>query len=594
MRDDLKERIRDSVDIVDVIGERIPLRKAGKNFVARCPFHAEKTPSFNVNPERQIYRCFGCGVGGDVFRFVMDYDRVSFPEALRSLAKKAGIAIEEGPRDAAAKAASQKNDVLYELNAMAAATFSQNLTGEAGTAALRYLRGRGLKDETIKSFGLGFAQDSWDALARLVVSKGHSLEQGAEAGLLVRSEKGRIYDRFRNRITFPISNVSGRVVAFGARTMDKDEQAKYLNSSDSPVYHKGRELYGLFNARDAIRHEGHVLVVEGYMDVLQLAQNGIANVIATCGTALTKEHGVLLRRFAEKIVLLFDGDEAGLRAAVRGGDVLLAADVEPTVVLLPAGDDPDTFVATEGPDALRRMVEAGEPYLQFKWRHLLEEHDGRTATGKNKAISEMLDGIAGVEDEIVRNLMAGQVAEWSAVDEQLILRAVTRRRQGPRRTRESDEPAAPERWRPPKPEKELLALMLDHSWVCGVVKDLDPECFTDATAREMADAIIAQHAADGSVTLQDLLDLKPEDAWWAAAVSSLDEHAFRDEEANTAALELVASLQLSHLKRKIDSLRSELRTALTNEERIDLLRQQQELQRVYEQVRAAVVRQSGD
>ena len=594
MRDDLKERVRHAVDIVEVIGDRLPLKKAGKNYLTRCPFHVEKTASFNVSPERQTYHCFGCGVGGDVFSFVMEYDKVSFPEALRSLAQRAGISVDE--RTGGTGQTSGRYDALYEINGLARTLFGEQLMDpEVGRDAARYLKGRGLTDETIQKFGLGYAQDSWDALSRYVHAKGFSQEQGVEAGLLAQSEKGRIYDRFRNRVTFPIVNVSGRVVAFGARAMSKDEQAKYLNSAESPVYQKSNVLYGLFHARDAIRHAGAVYIVEGYMDVLQLVQAGIENVVATCGTALTSEHGALLKRFSDRIILLFDGDTAGVRAAVRAGDVLLQADVEAHVSLLPEGDDPDTFVATEGPDALLRLTEQAEPYLKFKWRHLGETYDSSTATGKNKAISDMLDGIAGVSDEIVRNLMAGQVADWSAVDEELIQRALARRRNpGRSRSQAGESERRPERWRPPNPERELLALMLAYPLTCGFVSEMESECFTDDLAREIAEAILNMHGEEGDVDAAALLDMKPDDALWVSAVSSLsmaDTSDMDDDTVDRAVIELIASLQLMHVRKKIDAVRVELRSLMSVEERLEALARQQELQRDYDRIRAAVQHQ---
>ena len=228
----------------------------------------------------------------------------------------------------------------------------------------------------------------------------------------LKTTRDGVYDRFRNRVTFPIVNQSGRVVGFGARTLDPDGKPKYLNSPESPIYQKSRLLYGLFHARDALRTEGAVYVVEGYMDVLRLVQEGIENVVATCGTALTREHGEQLRRHAERIVLVFDGDDAGVNAAFRAGDVLLGSGIEPTVALLPAGEDPDTYVASEGPDAFRDLAKAGTGYLRFRWEQLGLRHDMATITGRNNAIGEMLDVIASVEDEFVRSLMASTVADW--------------------------------------------------------------------------------------------------------------------------------------------------------------------------------------
>jgi DNA primase len=592
MRDDnLKERVRETVDIVEVIGERLPLKKAGKNFTARCPFHVEKTPSFNVNPERQIYYCFGCGAGGDVYRFLMEYDKLSFPEALRLLAEKVGITMDRGVQGG--KKSGETNDAYYEANALARQHFADSMADEAvGVDAREYFAERALSDETVQKFGLGYAPDTWDGLLKLSGLKGISQKNMVDAGLLVQNEQGRVYDRFRGRVMFPIANTTGRVVAFGARTLDPDGEPKYLNSPESPIYRKSSVLYGLFHARDGIREHKRVLIAEGYMDVLQLMQAGVENAVATCGTALTREHGALLKRYSDQIVLIFDGDTAGVRAAMRAGDVLLEAGIEARVALLPEGDDPDTFVLSEGPEALHALADGGTPFLQFKWRQLGQTNDLTTATGRNQVIGEMLDSIVPVEDELLRNIMASQIAEWGRVDESLVGRAMKRRsEQRSRRRQPKEEETAPVRklWRPPRPEKLLLALMLDRPPVCTEVGTLDPECFTDDTVREMISELVRLAGEGAEVSATALMDVHAEDDEWTSSVASLGQVDYDTESVDRAVTELIESLSLNELKRRIDGVRDEMREPGDMERARYLAAEYQSMLAEYERRRSVVM-----
>ena len=321
--EDILQRIRDATDIVDLISEHVQLVKKGRNYSGLCPFHDEKTPSFSVDPDRQFYHCFGCGVGGNVFKFIQEIDRVTFVEAVKFLAERTGIALPErsGPsreEDAAA-------DELYRANDLAQKYFHHLLLNDdVGTSARTYLQTRRLSGDTIERFGLGYAPPEWDALLKVAGRRGLSPQILERAGLaLPRSTGSGHYDRFRDRIAFPIANLSNRTIAFGARALQPDQEPKYLNSPETSIYHKGRVLYGLSETRDVIRRQDAVLVVEGYMDLISLAQIGIQHVVATSGTALTEDHCRLLARFARQVVLLFDGDAAGSTAAMRALEVLL-------------------------------------------------------------------------------------------------------------------------------------------------------------------------------------------------------------------------------------------------------------------------------
>lgn len=581
--DQLKEQIRNAVDIVQIIGERVPLKKAGKAYLARCPFHTEKTPSFNVNPDLQIYKCFGCGVGGDVFSFLMAYDKISFPEALRALAERAGIPMTDTV-SRKHQARREANDPYYQANALAREYFVDSLNDpKKGTSAREYLTQRGLTEETIHKFGLGYAPDSWDGLLALARIRNITPNILVESGLAVRNEKGRVYDRFRGRVTFPITNDSGRVVAFGARTLDPDGEPKYLNSSESPVYQKNRILYGLYHAREAIRREKTVFVVEGYMDVIRLMQDGIGNVVATCGTSLTAEHGRLLKRYSDRVVLIFDGDTAGGRAAVRAGDTLLEAGIESIVALLPAGEDPDTLVARDGPDALQKIADDGTPFVRFRWKRLGEEYDLRTVTGRNSAIGVILDVVALVEDELTRTLLASQVADFGAVDDALVMRAINIRRQRrtPRRDPDTSNrpPKPPKRWNPPIAEKELVARMVNRPWVCDMVRDVGTELFVDELARKIAHQMIDFVDIGESPSIDRLLDQHRDDPEWMNAVSELPRIECDEDDIEQAVSENIANIQLPHVRSAINNLRARLRDTLSPEEQRETLEQLQELTR---------------
>jgi len=372
--------------------------------------------------------------------------------------------------------------------------------------------------------------------------------------------------------------------------MDPDGEPKYLNSSESGIYRKSRVLYGLFHAKEAIRREGCVMVVEGYMDVLQLMQAGIENVVATCGTAMTREHGEMLKRHSERLALLFDGDDAGVRAAVRAGDVLIEAGAEPIVVLLPEGDDPDTVVAAEGPDSLRSMVDQGTPYLRFKWEHLGKRHDMNVASGRHAAVGEMLDAIAPVGNEETRALMAGQVAEWSAGDDTLVAKAIAKRRgqRGRRREPVPDQPEQPTRpiWKPPNEERDLVAWMLGRPDVCQMIRQMGIETFSDSTLREMAATLIRLCDSGQEPSAAALLSHNATDASWTEAVTGLDRVVYDDTTADTAVPELIASVQLRTVKERVDALRVRMRDELDAATQRDVNAMFLEAQQEYLRLRA--------
>ena len=410
--DDLLNR----TDIVDVVASRIQLRKAGKNYTACCPFHKEKTPSFSVSPDKQFYYCFGCGAGGNALGFIMDHDQLDFPQAIEDLAKRAGMEIprEEGGRTN--KPRQPTDSPLYPLLTAAAEFYKQALKSHPQRkAAIEYLKGRGLSGEIARDFGMGFAPPGWDNLLKHLASD--SLQQKAmiDAGLLVENaESGKRYDRFRDRIMFPIRDSRGRVIAFGGRVLG-DEKPKYLNSPETPVFHKGQELYGLFEARKHNRDLDEIMVVEGYMDVIALAQQGLRNAVATLGTATSEEHLKRLFRVVPSVLFCFDGDAAGRNAAWRALEATLSSLQDgrrARFLFLPDGEDPDTLVRSEGTDAFRaRINQHAQPLADYFFQQLSEEADPRSLEGKAHLMTLAAPLIDKIPGNNLRALMRQRLSE---------------------------------------------------------------------------------------------------------------------------------------------------------------------------------------
>jgi DNA primase len=378
--DELLER----TDIVELIDSRVPLKRRGKEHWACCPFHNEKTPSFSVSGDKQFYHCFGCGVHGTAISFLMEYERLEFPEAIETLASMAGL---EVPREGGEAPAPRKDEDLYDLLGRGAAFYRQRL--KDSPQAIDYLKQRGLSGETAAAFGIGFAPPGWDALLRALGGDGQAIARLDKGGMLIRRESGGHYDRFRNRIMFPIRDRRGRVVGFGGRVIEADDGPKYLNSPETEVFHKGREIYGLYEARQHEPRPGRLIIVEGYMDVVALAEHGIRNAVATLGTAIAEPQVETLYRSAPELVFCFDGDEAGRRAARRAMEATLPAlraERSARFLFLPEGEDPDSFVRRHGPEAFREGAENAIALSDFLLQWLREQADTFTAEGRARLI----------------------------------------------------------------------------------------------------------------------------------------------------------------------------------------------------------------
>jgi DNA primase len=419
------EEIREASDIVQVVSGYLTLQHRGKNYFGLCPFHQEKTPSFSVNPAMQIFHCFGCGAGGNVFTFVMRMEKLSFPEAARQLAQAAGIIIPEDDEDV---------DKLRHREALiyvhkTAQEFYQHILLDAAEAeaARQYLGKRGLDKEAIKRFDLGYAPDEWDSLLKLSRKKGFNPDLLHQAGLVVeRKEGGGYYDRFRGRITFAIHNQNGHIIAFGARRIVEDDSPKYINSPESDIYQKRFVLYGLVWARQAIREKDQVIIVEGYTDVMSLHLAGIGNAVSTSGTSLTEEHARVLRRYTRNAMLLYDSDSAGAAAALRGADILMENGMEVKIADLPAGQDPDDFCRQNGSDALEQLFSNAQSLLDFKLQRLEAENKLATAAQRAEATRELLAFIHKVNDTIQQSFLVTELSKKLKIDEGVLWNEMAR------------------------------------------------------------------------------------------------------------------------------------------------------------------------
>ena len=408
------ERIRNTADIYDVVAQYVDLKKRGRNFFGLCPFHSEKTPSFSVAPDKQIYHCFGCGAGGNVFSFIVEHEKISFIEAVQQLGQKYGIEVDyqSGPSN-------KIFSFLYEAHDIAVKLYHNTLFSEKGKAALDYLHNRGLNDDTIKTYQIGFAPDSWDTLSNTVKPASFKDSVYEKTGLFIKTDRGW-RDRFRSRIMFPIYHQSGKAIAFGGRIFNSDDPAKYLNSPETPLYRKSEVFYGLHKTRDSIRKFSTAILVEGYTDFLQLVQLGIPNVVALSGTALGINHANQIRKFASKVYLAYDGDDAGVNATLRAGYVLFQAGVEPLVIPMPNDKDPDDWVREEGVSAFQEAMGSSMSLLLFH----LQKKDVKNlpATDRSRIVKEILKEISLINDGIIRDDLLKSLSQELQLDEVEVFR----------------------------------------------------------------------------------------------------------------------------------------------------------------------------
>lgn len=516
--DDKLAEIRNKADIVEVISERVMLKKAGKEFSGLCPFHAEKTPSFTVSQDKQMFYCFGCGVGGNIFSFVMKSEGIRFSEAVLLLARRYGIDLPTREMTPAQRESISKREKILVLNRRAMDFYADFLVREpAGGVARNYLKKRGISQKIIDCFKLGFAPDGWDRLSRFIARSNVIPELAETAGLIVprKMVKGKTgrghYDRFRNRIIFPINDVGGQTIGFGGRVMD-DSKPKYLNSPETPVYNKSKTLYGLDAARHQCRQAGIVFIVEGYFDLLALHQHGIENAVATLGTALTVEHVRRMKGYAKKACLVFDADAAGIKAAQRSAPIFMGESMTASIMLLPEGHDPDSFVFEHGPESFLSRAQQAEGIVEFLITRAMEFH-GNGITGKVKVVSDIAPVIGSMTDSIARSEYARYLADRIGADPNAVLgkiRETSGRVPANRVTGRGDYASAPQdqcaSYDPTgtrRIERMIIAMMIQHpASIPDIVQRDVVGMFTDMRLKKIGRKIIKfPPAVQGDVSL---------------------------------------------------------------------------------------------
>jgi DNA primase len=500
--DDKVQEVRERASILDVISEYVSLRKSGANYLGLCPFHGEKTPSFNVNPAREIFHCFGCGVGGNVISFIMKIEGVSFPEAVKLLAKRFGVTIEERQLSASEKRRVDEKEALYGIAEIAARFYGKILSDDpAGNTGREYLKKRGVDEDTAEVYRLGFAPDRWDALVRHLEQRKAPLELAEKLGLVRKRETGGYYDLFRNRILFTISDSQGRTVGFGGRVLD-GSLPKYINSPESPIYHKSETLFGVDLAKQAMREKGEVIVVEGYFDHLALYRADVKNVVATCGTALTDGHLSLLKRYAGKVFTLFDSDSAGKKATFRAMELFLGVGMPASVIELSEGEDPDSFLAREGKEAFTDRVAKARPIFEYFVREVLNSHDKGSVAGKSAVLAEIIPRLKKIDDRMQRNLYVAEISRLLGIHENDLRREVGLSRLG----KDAEPPTLVAKKSAADAEELLLAIMGKYPEVALRVKEYGVERLFSSSFIPIAEAILHECSNTQGLNLARILE----------------------------------------------------------------------------------------
>jgi DNA primase len=487
--------VKQRLDIVELVSEYVTLQKAGRNFKGLCPFHSEKHPSFFVFPEQQSWHCFGaCGTGGDIFSFIMKKEGVDFGQALRLLAQRVGVTL--GPREAASKVEDEKKERLFKINEAATEYYHHLLLStKAGEAARSYLARRKVMPETIKDFRLGFSPDAWEPLKNYLVGNGYPEEELVEVGLIVEKEEGGSYDRFRNRLMFPICDIQDRVTGFGARVLD-DSLPKYINSPQTSIFDKGSILYGLDRARSAIRKRNFVIIVEGYMDVLTAHQHDWQNIIGSMGTSLTERQVEGIKKLTNNITLALDADLAGEEATLRGKAILAYSNAEANVILLPPGKDPDEVIR-ENPALWQKLVEQAMPILDFAFQSVISKVDINKARDKSLAVQKLLPSIYGIKDPVQQSHYLRKLARELKIEESAIRAALRESKAGrkkPQISKPTEQSRLAHQLVSSPIEEYCLALLLQYPELRPLAQELSPEYFESTENREVF--VKWQHSSD--------------------------------------------------------------------------------------------------
>lgn len=528
---DVIDRIRDRIDIVEIVSQHVALTKAGQGFKARCPFHQDKTPSFTVSPSKQIFHCFGCGVGGDVFAFVERTTGESFPDVVQELGRRVGIEVAAAPGQSDPQASPSRR--LEQVNRAAAAWFQHNLRdADRGTGAREYLAARGIGQMMIDQFGIGVAPTDWDGLLKTLTRQGFTPGELLGAGLLSARDKGTgYYDKFRARVMFTITDLRKRVVGFGGRVLGEG-LPKYLNSPDTPLFKKGQTLFAFDRAREAIGRTKTAVVVEGYFDAIALHQAGITHTVATLGTALTSEHVQVLRRFAANVVLLFDPDAAGVRAALRGLELFVNSGLGVKVVTLPAGEDPDTFVRKEGAGAFAELEAKAPSLLDYALDHSMKQAESGSLETRIRSVDDVLRILQKSEHPIEREERIRLVAERLGLNQSRLIERypvlVNQQKQGagaPRSAGALGPAVSPLKGAPE--ERDLMMLMLQGKLSLADVRRLRADHFSVQACRRLVELALISLDRDGRISVRALLDAAVNDPDCGAVATELslrDDH----------------------------------------------------------------------
>ncbi|MEW5784652.1 MAG: DNA primase [Bacillota bacterium] len=579
------EEIRRHTDLVSLVAEYLTLEKQGKNMIGLCPFHSEKTPSFTVSPEKQLFHCFGCGASGNVFSFIMKLDNLTFPEAARTLAGRAGIKIPE--RRAALSKHDHLKEQLYELNRLAARYFQYVLReSAAGKPAADYLRERGIDREASEMFMLGYAPRGWDNLGQFIRKKGFSPQLLQQAGLVSPRDGGGYYDRFRHRLMFPIFNLGEKVVGFGGRALEEGDKAgpKYLNSPETMIFEKGAILYGLHLSRESIRERKAAVVVEGYTDVIAAHQAGIKNVVASLGTSLTTGQGRLLRAQAETVIIAYDADSAGEVATWRGLKVLQEAGCFVRVAELPAGSDPDSLIRTAGAAALTDLVQNAQYLLEYQLRILKSRYNPAVPEGRLRYMEEALALLAQVSNLAERDIYLKRLAEELHVSEEALRGELKKHRQkggGVNNLSLKDQTNNINQLRVNPAEKMLVSLMLQEEAVVSLARrELTEVDFDHGAARQTVVAIWNLESSGAAVSGEALIDLFEDPhmhSFITEAATDPSLQGLTREQAKRAAADCIEKIKKRILTRRRQELQRELKDMALNDQARNLLREQQQM-----------------
>ena len=570
--------LRRQADIVRIVQDYVSLKKKGANWMACCPFHKEKTASFSVSPAKDIFYCFGCQKGGSVYNFVMEMERVAFPDAIKIVAEKTGVPLPKLVDDSRFESYKRESDQVIELNQWALQWWEDQLKSNVGKAAREYLKARGITEETIKTFRLGFAPDSWEMLSAHLLQKGATQEQLEKSGLVVKKDEGGSYDRFRGRLMFPVIDAQGRPIAFGGRTLEPEGEPKYLNSPETSAYTKGRHLFGLNLTRDEIRRAGFAILVEGYLDLIVPYQFGVRNVVASLGTALTPEQVKLVARFARKVVVNYDGDRAGVQAAKRAIETILADDIEVKVLVLPDNADPDDFIRKYGVSEYQRRRGEAQPHIQFVIDQAVRDRNLHSPADKAAAIEETLPFVRAVRSRI-------QKREYFDIAMDALRVQVDQRRELWQRIRSgaSTDAATVQELvkrspasRPTVAEEKLLALVLANEELRKIMLPrLEEGDYADLATAQIFRALVKLDQEESEISFDSLSEMTTDDPKASELLARLmmDEPAESFDDSLTQADSCLNALHLMKLDRRIEEMASEIAEAdrAGDEERRDRL-----------------------